>query len=142
VLVGDVARRHGLLPSQLTTWRRLYRQGELVPRGSPPLPPVVSEAIRSTRASSAPAVEPDVGSDAAPAFVPLMVAGESAPPGSGDPPSPPAPSSAPNAWPGRIEIEVAGVVVRLPGDVPTRRLAEVAAALRGLTGDAASGRPA
>ncbi|TDL74143.1 hypothetical protein E2L08_16540 [Palleronia sediminis] len=34
VLVGDVALWHELLPSQLTTWRRHYRQGELVPRGS------------------------------------------------------------------------------------------------------------
>jgi transposase len=136
--VGEVARRHGLQPGQVTTWRRLYRQGELVPRGSPPLPPVVDGSLRVTRASSVPAAEPDVVADAAPAFVPLMVAGEGKPPRPDDPPSPPASPSTPSVHPDRIEVEVAGVVVRLPGDVAASRLAEVAAALR----DLATGRQA
>ncbi|MGR3435783.1 MAG: transposase [Shimia sp.] len=139
--VGDVARRHGLLPSQVTTWRRLYRQGELVPRGSPPLPPIVNGPVRAASASSAPVAEPYDAIAAPPeppAFVPLMVAGEGEPPGPDDLPSPPASPSTPSVHPDRIEVEVAGVVVRLPGDVAADRLAEVAAALR----DMATGRPA
>lgn len=136
--VGEVARRHGLQPGQVTTWRRLYRQGELVPRGSPPLPPVVNEPVRAALASSAPVAEPDVGGDEAPAFVPLMVTGKRELPEFDDLPSPPAPLSTPNVHPDRIEVEVAGVVVRLPGDVAASRLAEVVAALQ----DLATGRQA
>lgn len=132
--VGEVARRHGLQPGQVTTWRRLYRQGELVPRGSPPLPPVVNGPVRAARTPSAPVAEPDGAIDAPPAFVPLMVAGEGAPSGSDDPPPSPAPPLAPSAGSDRIEVEVAGVVVRLPGGVSAGRLAEVAAALRGMAG--------
>lgn len=135
--VGEVARRHGLQSGQVTTWRRLYRQGELVPRGSPPLPPVVNGSLHVTRASSVPAVEPDVVANAVPAFVPLMVAGEHEPSGSETPSSPPAPPSTPSVHPNRIEIEVAGFVVRLPVDVPADRLSEVVRGLR----DLVTGRP-
>ena len=38
--VGEVARRHGLLANRVARWRQQYRQGEPVPRGGPPLPPV------------------------------------------------------------------------------------------------------
>lgn len=132
--VGEVARRHGLRPGQVTTWRRLYRQGELVPRGSPPLPPVVNGLLDVTRASSAPSAAPDVVVDAAPAFVPLMVADEGEPLGSDDrPPSSALPLAA-NAGAERIEVEVAGVVMRLPGDVSARRLAEVVQGLRDAIG--------
>jgi transposase len=141
-LVGEVARRHGLQPGQVTTWRRLYRQGELVPRGSPPLPPVMNGPVRAAGASSTPVAEADGDIGAAPAFVPLIVAGEGEPAGLGDLPPSPAPSLATNAGSERIEVEAAGVVVRLPGDVSARRLAEVVAALRGLSDDAAAGRPA
>ena len=134
--VGEVARRHRLLPSQVTTWRRLYRQGELVPRGSPPLPPVVNGPVRAARTPSVPEAEPDGDIGSPPAFVPLLVAGEHEPPA---PPAPPsAPPLAPSVHPDRIEVEVAGVVVRLPGDVSAIRLAEVVAALR----DPVTGRPA
>ena len=54
--VGDVARKYRLLPSQLTTWRRMAREGRFG------LPPDVSGV-------------PDVG-----AFVPLMLDGGSAAP--------------------------------------------------------------
>ncbi|MGB6231329.1 MAG: transposase [Litorimonas sp.] len=140
--VGEVAGRHGLQPGQVTTWRRLYRLGELVPRGSPPLPPIMQGPMRAATASPMPNAVPDIGIDAPPAFVPLMVTGESEPPGSDDPPPPPAPPLAANTGSERIEIEAASVVVRLPGDVSALRLAEVAAALRGLSDDAATGRPA
>ncbi|MEE4208567.1 MAG: transposase, partial [Parvularcula sp.] len=96
-LVGEVARRHGLLPNQVTTWRRLYRQGELVPRGSAPLPPSMRGPVRAATASPMPNAVPDIGIDAPPAFVPLMVTGENEPPSLNEPPSfndpppPPAP---------------------------------------------------
>ena len=54
--VGDVARKYRLLPSQLTTWRRMAREGRFG------LPPDVSGV-------------PDVGG-----FVPLMLDGGSAAP--------------------------------------------------------------
>jgi len=109
-----------------------------VPRGSLPLPPVVGGPVRAAPASSAPVAEPDGVVVAAPAFVPLMVSGDWEPPGFDGPPASPAPPLAPNAGPDRIEIEVAGVVARLPGDVAARRLAEVVRGLR----DLAIGRPA
>ena len=73
--VGEVARRHGLQSNQVTCWRRLYRRGELVPRGSPPLPPIASEAVRS------PGPLP-VASDL-PDFVPLVLEEPDAPAPSG-----------------------------------------------------------
>jgi transposase len=135
--VGEVAGRHGLQPGQVTTWRRLYRQGELVPRGSPPLPPVMNGPVRAALASSAPMAEPDDGIGEPPAFVPLLVAGEGAPSGSDDPPPSPAPPLEANTGSERIEIEVAGIMVRLPVDVPADRLAEVVRGLR----DLVTGRP-
>jgi transposase len=128
--VSEVAQRHGLQSNQVTCWRRLYRRGELVPRGSPPLPPLVSGAGRSPGPLPADAELP--------AFVPLVLEGSDA--------------SAPSRMPGavtedvdrsaeragdRIEVEACGVVVRLPGDVDPARLAEIVAALRG-----GGGRPA
>ena len=120
--IGEVARRHGLLANQVTCWRRLYRRGELVPRGSPPLPPIASGTAGSPpmRAASA-----DL-----PAFVPLVLDEPEA-----------AASRVPEATPelgvrssdragDRIEVEAGGVVVRLPGDVDPLRLAAIAAALR------------
>jgi hypothetical protein len=65
-----------------------------------------------------------------------MVAGEGKPSRFDDPP--PAPPPVPNAGPDRIEIEVAGVVVRLSGEVPADRLAEIVRGLR----DLVTGRPA
>ncbi len=82
--VSDVARRHGLQPQQLTTWRRLAREGKLA------LP---DDDERLDFASLV--VETPSGDDAAP-----------------------------------IELEVEGVIVRLPGDSATVRIAEIAAALR------------
>jgi transposase len=39
VRVGDVARKYRLLPSQLTTWRRMAREGQFgLPEESPGLP--------------------------------------------------------------------------------------------------------
>ena len=80
----DVARRHAVLPQQVTTWRRAARRGKLA------LPP--HETVE---------------------FATLVVDEPSA-----------------DVKPGWIEIEVKGVVVRLTGDSPAARVAEIAAALR------------
>jgi transposase len=47
-----------------------------------------------------------------------------------DEPAAPSPAYAPAPAPAPIEIEVGGVVVRLAGDSPAARVAEIAAALR------------
>lgn len=45
-IVSEVARRHRLMPSQVTTWRRLHREGKLGPApvaGSPMFVPLMLE---------------------------------------------------------------------------------------------------
>lgn len=86
--VCEVARRHGVTPQYLTTWRRLAREGRLT------LP-----------------------ADGSASFVPLVVGG-----------LPERRISAPVS--AHIEMEVAGVLVRLPADVSSRRIGEIAAVLR------------
>lgn len=126
--VGEVARRYDLSPNQVTCWRRLYRRGELVPRGSPPLPPIVSEAAGSPEPLPAGGVAVDL-----PAFVPLVL----------EELDPSAPSRLPEAVVeaevddrstdgagARIEVEAGGVVVRLPEGVEPARLAAIVTALR------------
>jgi len=83
--VCDVARRNGLTPQHLSTWRSLARKGKL----AIPIP------------------EEDL-----PAFAAFEVADEA-------PTGPWAP----------IEIETAGVTVRLAPDTSTARIAEIAVAL-------------
>jgi transposase len=85
--VVDVARRHGMTPQQVTTWRRLARRGRLALPAESPLD-----------------------------FAALVLD------------ELPAPS--PGKAPAPIEIEAGGVVVRLAGDSPAARVAEIAAALR------------
>lgn len=51
-MVSEVARRHRLMPSQVTTWRRLHREGKLGERSSAASPAFVplsalSAGIRS-----------------------------------------------------------------------------------------------
>jgi transposase len=98
--VSGVARRHGLMPQQLTRWRRLARQGRLA------LP-------------AAPEAE-TVAEDDAGAFAALVVAE--------DPTPPPSPSPA-TATEDPVELVVGTVVVRLPATTPAVRIAEIAAAL-------------
>lgn len=148
-LVGEVARRNGLLANQVTRWRRQYRQGELVPRGSPPLPPMMPAS--GGRAAFCPEGSAPPAAGAAsdlPAFVPLMLEDGDVAEGMDDgtlldvvAPAPQASSPGVSdaraveaADPGRIEVEAGGVVVRLPGDVAPARLAAIAAALRGAAG--------
>ena len=86
--VCEVARRHGVVPQYLTTWRRLAREGRLTLPVDGPV-----------------------------AFVPLVVGG-----------APERRLTAPVL--AHIEMEVAGVLVRLPVDVSSRRIGEIAAVLR------------
>ena len=85
--VCEVARRHGVAPQYLTTWRGLARGGQLV--------------------------LPD---DGAATFATMTIASDAVRERPG----------------GRVEIEVAGVLVRLAGDVSTQRLCEIIAGLRRL----------
>lgn len=87
--VSGVARRHGLRPSHLFTWRRLAREGQLV------MPFESAE------------------------FTPVLVTEDHEDPQ-------PAAASAEE----RIELEVGGIVLRLPLATPAWRIAELAVALR------------
>ena len=124
--VGEVARRHGLQSNQVTCWRRLYRRGELVPRGSPPLPPLVSESAGSPGPPPVRGAASDL-----PAFVPLVL---DEPDASAASPVPETTEHVDGRAGDRIEVEAGGVVVRLAGDVEPTRLAEIVTALRGAGG--------
>ena len=84
--VCDVARRNGMTPQHLSTWRSLAKKGKL----SVPIP-----------------------EEHFPAFAALEVIEDETP-------------SAATL----IEMEVDGVTLRLPGDAPASRIAEIAAAMR------------
>jgi transposase len=99
VRVGDVARRHGVLPSQLTMWRRMAKDGHLA------LP---WESVGLS--------EPD--------FVPLIVEEDAAP---AEAAAVPSVSGSRMEMP--IEVVVGAVVVRLPADVPVARLSALVRAL-------------
>jgi transposase len=99
VRVGDVARRHGVLPSQLTTWRRMAKDGHLA------LP---WESVGLS--------EPD--------FVPLIVEEDAA---AAEAAAVPSVSGSRMEMP--IEVVVGAVVVRLPADVPVARLSALVRAL-------------
>ena len=87
IRVVDVARRHGVAPQQVTTWRRQARRGTLALPAESPID-----------------------------FAALVL----------DEPS----ASSSVKVPAPIEIEVGGVTVRLAGDCPAARVAEIAIALR------------
>ncbi len=84
--VCDVARRNGMTPQHLSTWRSLAKKGKL----SVPIP------------------EEDF-----PAFAALEMIEDEA-----------------SAVAPVIEMEAGGVTLRLPGDTPASRIAEIATALR------------
>lgn len=91
--VVDVARRHRLLPSQLTTWRRHARKGRFA------LPEEAPGLARPTE------------------FVPLVLDGSES-------------AVAPGRSQDRIEVEVDGVLVRLPTTTEASRLVEIVSGLR------------
>ncbi len=110
VRVVDVARRHGLIPHQLSDWRRHARQGLL------PLPADLLPALP----------QPDEGS-AEPAFVPLAIA----PDAMAALNAPPVPEAAEVSL-GVIAVEIgADVVLRVPSDVSVERVVALVHAIRG-----------
>lgn len=109
VRVVDVARRHDVVPHQLSFWRRQAREGVLV------LP---FEAMPG----------PSEIGDGEPAFVPLAIAAE--PSEAVNVLAPPLPEA---VWP-VLTLEIGSdVVMRVPGDVPVERVAALVQAVRGTT---------
>lgn len=109
VRVVDVARRHDLVPHQLSDWRRQARQGFL------PLPSELLPAV----------ADGDSCGDQA-AFVALEIAPEP----EAFPVAPPTPMT---EWAriGTLAVEIgADFVLRIPGDVPVARAAALVQALR------------
>ena len=109
VRVADVARRHDVVPHQLSFWRRQAREGLLA------LP---------FEAMSGPS---EIG-DGEPAFVPLAIAVE--PSETVNVLAPPLPAAVLPV----LTLEIGpDVVMRVPGDVPVERVAALVQAVRGTT---------
>lgn len=109
VRVADVARRHDVVPHQLSFWRRQAREGILA------LP---------FEAMSGPS---EIG-DGEPAFVPLAIAVE--PSETVNVLAPPLPVAVLPV----LTLEIGpDVVMRVPGDVPVERVAALVQAVRGTT---------
>ena len=110
--VSAVARRHGMSPQQLFGWRREARD-EMAADAKAKRPDRAAPDKRGT--------SPQSSCVSAPAFVPVMIA---APASAPTPPPPAAPCA------GRIEIVVGDCLVRVCGDVDTKTLTSVLAAVR------------
>ena len=106
VRVVDVARRHDLIPHQLSDWRRQARQGLLI------LPEDLLKGLSP----------PCIGF-VEPTFVPLAIGASF---------EPREPAEAPQIAGSVMTVEFgADVVLRIPGDVPVERAAALIRALRG-----------
>ena len=106
VRMVDVARRHDLIPHQLSDWRRQARQGLLI------LPEGLLKGLSL----------PCIGF-VEPTFVPLAIEAGF---------EPPEPAEAPQITGGVMTVEFgADVVLRIPGDVPVERVAALIRALCG-----------
>ena len=106
VRVVDVARRHDLIPHQLSDWRRQARQGLLI---------LAEDLLKGLSPPCIGFVEPT--------FVPLAV-------GAGF--EPPEPAEAPQITGGVMTVDFgADVVLRIPGDAPVERAAALIRALCG-----------
>ena len=109
VRVADVARRHDVVPHQLSFWRRQAREGILA------LP---FEAMPGLAGSG----------DGEPAFVPLAI--EAEPSETVNVLAPPLPAAVLPVLTLKIGPDV---VMRVPGDVPVERVAALVQAVRGTT---------
>lgn len=109
VRVADVARRHDVVPHQLSFWRRQAREGILaLPFEAMPGPSEIG--------------------DGEPAFVPLAIAVE--PSETVNLLAPPLPAAVLPV----LTLEIGpDVVMRVPGDVPVERVVALVQAVRGTT---------
>jgi len=103
VVISDVARRHGLRPQQLFTWRNEFRR---------------REAAR-------------LQCGGAPAFTPVMIAHDRPAGAAAEAPAVAAPVSSAGAAP--IEIVLGGAIVRLHGTADAKILAAVLRAVKAAT---------
>ena len=103
VVISDVARRHGLRPQQLFTWRNEFRR---------------REAAR-------------LQCGGAPAFTPVMIAHDRPAGAAAEAPAVAAPVSSAGAAP--IEIVLGGAIVRLHGAADAKMLAAVLRAVKAAT---------
>jgi transposase len=104
VVISDVARRHGMRPQQLFTWRNEFRRREAARR----------------QCGGAPAGGRGAGT---PAFAPVMIAHERQ--------TAAAPVSSKDA--ALIEIAIGGATVRVSGGVDAKALAAVLRAVKAAT---------
>jgi transposase len=120
--VSEVARRNGLSPQQLFSWRRearaLFNEGIDT---APSDPAAHVPAPQPHRKAAQRARPPEIG-EATPVVVPVVTTAPA-------PTSPSAPSQPP-ADPGTIEIAIGDAVVRIIGQVETSRLLAVLRAVR------------
>lgn len=116
VRVVDVARRHDIVPHQLSDWRRMAREGELV------LPADLMTSVCAS-AGSANKLEP--------AFVPLQIAMISQ---GSDSASEQAHGDRDNEMCGEIAVTIGSdVVVHVPAHADVARAAELISLIRGVS---------